>query len=605
MKIFDLRIRNFRGIRAANIRFGNHTVLLGPNGSGKTSIIEALAFLLGRDRMVRSLTEHDFYGSAPQPADRISIVATVFGFDADNPDLYPSWFRMDRAVPKWLNVETGELLPHRREQPLRLACQIAVSARFDHRSLEVEAVRYFHDDDNVVDAFAEEARIGIPVALIRDIGFFLVPANRAWDKVMSFSSELFRRVVASAHGTPAAAVMLERDRLRRPQNPLEADAQLQPLVEHVNREMARYFPAAPTLHLRLTPTDSEGVLDAVTAHYRYGENGTSLPARRHGSGLISLQWLLLLLQFGRQRADAGEGFWMALEEPELHVPPPLQRRLVRRIQALSTQTLVSTHSPTVAAMAEPSSLMLIRNADGVLEALSLARTTPDVNTPNQVRRLFEISRAETVGALMHEVVLVPEGRWDWEWLRLLVRAVDVCQTWRDETDCYFDARVGIVPTNDAAVVLTYQALESIHPSVSCLVDGDPDGMRYVGGLRALARPPRVILRWPNEWSLEDIVGWILLGRSEEALAQVIQVEQFHGCADVPTVVERLKSSQRERQGCKGDLMAYEALVECLSRDRGCMDRSRRLLNGLADALTGDMAGVLAFSPQTGQFELLR
>jgi hypothetical protein len=33
--------------------------------------------------------------------------------------------------------------------------------------------------------------------------------------------------------------------------------------------------------------------------------------------------LLLLFQFGRQRAAAGDGFWMALEEPELHVPPPL------------------------------------------------------------------------------------------------------------------------------------------------------------------------------------------------------------------------------------------------------------------------------------------
>ena len=63
--------------------------------------------------------------------------------------------------------------------------------------LEVETVRYFHDDDAVGDLFADEAGTGVPNRLIRDIGFFLVPASRTWDRVVSFGSELFRRVVAS------------------------------------------------------------------------------------------------------------------------------------------------------------------------------------------------------------------------------------------------------------------------------------------------------------------------------------------------------------------------------------------------------------------------
>lgn len=53
--------------------------------------------------------------------------------------------------------------------------------------------------------------------MIRDVGFFLVPASRTWDRVVSFGSELFRRVVASAAGQPAESVLGERDRLRAPQ----------------------------------------------------------------------------------------------------------------------------------------------------------------------------------------------------------------------------------------------------------------------------------------------------------------------------------------------------------------------------------------------------
>ncbi|MFG1315811.1 MULTISPECIES: ATP-dependent nuclease [Hyphomicrobiales] len=69
MQIADLRIENFRGIRNGHIRFGSHTVFVGPNNCGKTTVIEALALLFGRDRMVRALTEHDFFGGR-SPASR-------------------------------------------------------------------------------------------------------------------------------------------------------------------------------------------------------------------------------------------------------------------------------------------------------------------------------------------------------------------------------------------------------------------------------------------------------------------------------------------------------------------------------------------------------
>lgn len=65
MHIAKLEIENFRGIRQGEVRFSPHTVLVGPNNCGKTTVIEALALIFGRDRMIRRLTEHDFHGSNP------------------------------------------------------------------------------------------------------------------------------------------------------------------------------------------------------------------------------------------------------------------------------------------------------------------------------------------------------------------------------------------------------------------------------------------------------------------------------------------------------------------------------------------------------------
>lgn len=97
MHIVRLKISGFRGVRSADIVLGRHAVLVGPNNSGKTTIIEALALLFGRDRLVRRLTEHDFHGSSPSETARILCIATVTGFAPNDPHHHASWFSPSAA----------------------------------------------------------------------------------------------------------------------------------------------------------------------------------------------------------------------------------------------------------------------------------------------------------------------------------------------------------------------------------------------------------------------------------------------------------------------------------------------------------------------------
>lgn len=580
MQIAELKIENFRGIREGVIRFSPHTVLVGSNNCGKTTVIEALALLFGRDRMIRQLTEHDFHGSDPQPADRIRLIATVIGFEGDDPAQYMDWFRDDRGIVKWWNPVDGLVMPARTEPSWRLACQVAFAARFHRPSLEVETIRYFHDDDAMGDVFAEESATLFPARLIRDIGFFLVPASRTWDRTISFGSELFRRVVAAGAGQPSESVLGERDRLRAPQNSLEQDERLAPIVGRLNHELRGFFRTAPTLHLRVTATDSDGLLESVVPHYVHEGDNLPLPARRHGSGLLSLQHLLLLLQFGRIRAEGDEGFWMALEEPELHVPPALQRRLVHRIQALSQQTFVSTHSPMVAALADPLGVAVLRNENGELTSVPLLTSILPAATPNSVRKLFQVNRVETLAAIMHEFVLVPEGRTDYEWLKLLVRAVDLHQGWAAADECRFDSFIGVVPTHDGAVFRTAEAIAPLHPRVIALVDGDVEGVGYAAALVAANSPNSgLIIRWSDGWTLEDIVGWIV---DADANACLGAIHINRPPATVAELVARLKSEDRGTQGLKKDTSSYEVIAGAIGANAACCARARLLLNAVTD-----------------------
>jgi hypothetical protein len=582
MQLATLSIRNFRGVREGDLALNQHNVFIGANNCGKTTIIEALALLFGRDRMVRALTEHDFFGGNPGPVDRIRLTATVVGFRGNDASRHPDWFGPDRAVPKWIHPETGALLAEPINTKSILACQIGFAGRFDRASLEVETARYFVDEDSI-DVFAEDSYQTIPARLLKEIGFFLVPASRTWDRVISFSSELFRRVLTSGDGLPSQAVLSERDRLRAPDQPVEADAKLAPIVQELNDELKGFFPTAPKLKLRLTSTDSDGVMESLVPHFSFADADLAIPARRHGTGLVSLQSLLLLFQFGRRRTAAGQGFWMALEEPELHIPPPLQRRVVQRLQSLSAQTFITSHSPTVAGMSDPKALHVLRNQGGKLISTPLSSAMAQASDPNPVRKLFELHRLDTITALMHDCLLIPEGLLDVELLHILAMAVDAHQRWEPGFDSHFLAHVGVIRTTDGQVVATYERLRDLHPRIVCLLDGDPAGDSYLASLAGKHAPPTRALRWPDGWTIEDVFGWVL--DAEPAVLETID-----GILRVPVktadLVARLKSTDRAAGGLKQDRVAYEAIGQAIAGSTIARGRALALLNAMASECLG-------------------
>jgi hypothetical protein len=289
--------------------------------------------------------------------------------------------------------------------------------------------------------------------------------------------------------------------------------------------------------------------------------------------LISLQGLFLLLELGRLRAKGGEGFTMALEEPELHLPPATQQQIVLRVQALSSQTFVTTHSPTIAAMADPTSVLLLRNTGGILTAKPFLEKNLDGQAANWERKFYQHNRTEVINALMHSFVLVPEGRSDHLLLQTLLKPLMLRQGWAGEHAHSFGLEVGLVPTEDAKVVEIWTDLQRVHPRVCCLVDGDGEGFRYSGELARAGASPGSIIRWPDDQMLEDILSWVfsadpasiaLIARNIPALAD----------ADVPMVVAYAKTK-------KCDLVLYEAIADAVVENEACRGRASELFEGLA------------------------
>ncbi|WP_200172472.1 AAA family ATPase [Ectothiorhodospira shaposhnikovii] len=111
MRVSRLQIENFRGIKEAELYFSGHTLLIGGNNVGKSTICEALDLVLGPDRLNRTppVEEFDFRNAGylkgdDDDADPRSIptkVKRAIGF------LY---LRTIRTGSRALSLERGTLL---------------------------------------------------------------------------------------------------------------------------------------------------------------------------------------------------------------------------------------------------------------------------------------------------------------------------------------------------------------------------------------------------------------------------------------------------------------------------------------------------------------
>ena len=69
MRVLRVEIENFRGIAKGSVDFPGHALLVGPNNTCKSTVLEALDLVLGPDRLggPNPIDEHDFHRGSYLP----------------------------------------------------------------------------------------------------------------------------------------------------------------------------------------------------------------------------------------------------------------------------------------------------------------------------------------------------------------------------------------------------------------------------------------------------------------------------------------------------------------------------------------------------------
>lgn len=380
MKVVRLTISNYRGIKSAELLFDGHTLMVGSNNVGKSTLCEALDMVLGPDRLNRfpSIDEFDFYnaqylepsaeeGGAPTPIPlRIEAVLIELSVEVDamcggNIEF---WHLVEKRL---LGVGEADAA----NPPDVVPClRLETIGKYNLEEDEFEAKTYFSRSPDA----APGELTPVPKTIKRLFGFLYLRALRTGSRALSLERGSLLDIILRTKGVRTSLWEKTIERLRSLD--IESDAaEIAPVLRSVEKRLARYVALESPGHatnLHVSELTREHLRKTMTFFLALSADQGHVPFPHAGTGTINTLVLALLSFIADLKPDT---VIFAMEEPEIAVPPHTQRRIAEYLLTKTTQTFVTSHSPFVIEKFEPSKTLLLARDGGLVTARKVSDAT--------------------------------------------------------------------------------------------------------------------------------------------------------------------------------------------------------------------------------------
>ena len=367
MRITKIEINNFRSIRHLIVDLGEITVLVGPNNSGKTAILDALRIALTRRWGQRGtgFTEYDIHlisdSDDPKTSDGVSIELRS---EETKPEEWPDAISQDLNQIIQLDPVTG-----RRTIDLQAKYSWSEESHAFEPSWEfMNAAREPLTGHSARRINLEQFWRYMPVFYLdalRDVADEFSSRSQFWGRLLRDM-----KIPANLESRAQQVLDLLNNRL------LKADPRLEKIAETLSvttRIASRDQDGG--LDLRMAPLKTWDLLSKAEIILRNESNQPWLPLRRQGQGIQSLSVIFLFHAFIKhllsELYEQHSEPILALEEPETHLHPQAARTLWEHIRMLPGQKIVTTHSPYFVQNVPFRDLRLVRLTDNGTEVRSL------------------------------------------------------------------------------------------------------------------------------------------------------------------------------------------------------------------------------------------
>ena len=418
MRVRRLSLQNYRGVAQGKVDFPGHTLLVGGNNSGKSTVCEALDLVLGPERLGRRpiVDEHDFHrgrylDDAGEPI-TIRIEALLL-------DLSPEAERRFKGNLRRWDEAKGAFVDEGAEGPeaadragTSWALPVVFLGRYNTADDDFEGNTFFAHPQREVDPTDEEAarRLGLGLTVFsrehkRMCGFVFLRALRTGTRALSLQrGSLLDTILRLGSGGLSEMWRQTLDRLRTLDPAIGDIAQLKLVRTEMRKRMSRFVGLArdeSATAFFASDLTREHLRDVVRFFVASEQSGFLLPFQRLGTGTVNVLVFALLTFIAELKQKRTVIF--AMEEPEIALPPHTQRRVAQFVLDEMGQAIVTSHSPYIIEEFEPEAIvMLDRPTDGTLRGVA-------VDTKSIKPKTFKVQRRQFAEAILSRAVLVVEG----------------------------------------------------------------------------------------------------------------------------------------------------------------------------------------------------
>lgn len=409
MKLTDVRIENFRGIRSLHLPLDDLTVLIGENNTGKSTVLEAIRLVLTRGFGVRrggQLTEYDFYlkdvTTTPQTAEPISITLHF----------------AEKKEDEWPNTviqQMSEVIQLHQNGLHHIWLQVKGVYQAENGSLETKWA--FLNSSGVELAL----KSATPLNLIsRFVPLFFLSALRDASQEFGQRGQFWSGFLKSIQLPDEEREKIEKMLREVNTSVIGSNAGLTEVTKRL-AEINRLVPldSVDPVALEAIPTRVFDMVGKIQVQLK-SSYGAKLPLHRHGEGTQSLAVLMLFQAF--VAANLAEAYEpestpiLALEEPEAHLHPSAIHSLGSFLEKMTGQILVTSHSGDLVSRVPVMALRRLYKQNGETK---IGRVESGVFEDRELQAIDYSIRLDRGHYLFSRCWLLVEGESDYHLMPLL------------------------------------------------------------------------------------------------------------------------------------------------------------------------------------------
>lgn len=434
MRVRRIKVSNFRGVKTGEVLLDGHTLLVGGNSVGKTTLCEALDLVLGPERMYRRpvVDEYDFFAANYLGKDGVGIETLIEVVLVDLSE--NATRRFGGHLRKWdvKRNDFADLEPDSIDQadthPWCLP--VAFYGRFNRAEDDFEGGTYFAYPEPVVDDLAMEddqlgnGRRSFTREDKRHCGYLYLRPNRTGARALSLQrGSLLDTIIRLESDTEVT--LWEKLRTDLAGVDLAADgSKLADILSGVESRIGRFMTlgdGSENVQTYASELTRASIREVLSVFITSKPGSFPVPFSRLSTGSLNLLVFALLTYIAELKGDASVIF--AIEEPEIALPPHSQRRLVDFATSRMGQAIVTSHSPYVIERFAPEDIRVLqRDASGTLTGTAV--TLP----PGFKVKRYRENRRQFAEAVLARAVLVVEGATEASLMPVAADVIDADET---------------------------------------------------------------------------------------------------------------------------------------------------------------------------------